>query len=140
MLLEPVEHRRFAWQWVSTLVALVILNASVTFHNVWPTLGVHWPGELSVELAAVLLLLALSNAWLGPTLPRVITLLSALVVLFALGRYGDVTAPALYGREINLFWDAPRLVSVVEMLARAASTWQLVALLGGALLVLTATY
>ena len=137
---SPVERRRLAWTWVSTLVALVILNGSVTFHNVWPTLGVHWPGELSVELAAVLLLLALSNAWLGPTSPRVVTLLSALVVLFALGRYGDVTAPALYGREINLYWDGPRLVSVVQMLAHAAAAWQVVALIGGALLVLTAIY
>ena len=122
MVPSPVEHRRRVWQWVTTLVALVLLNASVTFHNVWPTLGVHWPGEVSVEVAAVLMLLALSNAWLGPTGPRVIALLSALIVLFALGRYGEVTTPALYGREINLYWDAPRLISVVQMLARAASS------------------
>jgi len=140
MVPSPVERRRRVWQWVTTLVALVLLNASVTFHNVWPTLGVHWPGEVSVEVAAVLMLLALSNAWLGPTGPRVIALLSALIVLFALGRYGAVTTPALYGREINLYWDAPRLISVVQMLARAASTWMIVALCGGALLVLTLLY
>src|SRR6185437_3199365 len=128
---SPVERRRLAWTWVSTLVALVILNGSVTFHNVWPTLGVHWPGELSVELAAVLLLLALSNAWLGPTSPRVVTLLAALVVVFALGRYGDVTAPALYGREINLYWDLPNIGSVIGMLARAAPTWIVAAVVIG---------
>jgi hypothetical protein len=122
------------------LVALVLLNGSVTFHNVWPTLGVHWPGEVSAELAALLLLLALSNAWLGTTAPRVVALLSALVVLFALGRYGQVTAPALYGREVNLYWDGPRLVSVVEMLTRVASIWQLAAMYGGALLALTLLY
>jgi hypothetical protein len=112
----------------------------VTFHNLWPTLGVHWPGELSAELAALLLLLALSNAWLGPTPPRVVALLSALTVLFTLGRYAEVTAPALYGREVNLYWDGPRLISVVEMFARVASTWQVVALVGGTLLVLTLLY
>jgi len=133
-------RRERVWQWVGALVALVLLNGSVTFHNVWPTLGVHWPGEVSVELAAVLLLLALSNAWLGRTAPWVIALLSALVVLFALGRYGEVTAPALYGRDVNLYWDGPRLVSVVQMLARAASTWQVVAVCGGALLVLLLLY
>jgi hypothetical protein len=137
---EPIERRRRVWPWVGTLVALILLNGSVTFHNVWPTLGVHWPGEVSVELAAVLMLLALSNAWLGPTGSRVVALLSALVVLFVLGRYGEVTTPALYGREVNLYWDAPRLVSVVQMLARAASTWQMVTLCGGALLVLTLLY
>jgi Sulfatase len=140
MLHSLIERRRLAWQWVSTLVALVVLNGSATFHNVWPTLGVHWPGELSVELAAVLLLLSLSNAWLGRTSLRVLTVLSAVVVLFALGRYADVTAPALYGREINLYWDAPRLVSVVEMLVRAAATWQVLVLLGGALLALAAVF
>jgi hypothetical protein len=140
MFLSPSEQRGRAWRWTSMLVALVLLNGSVTFHNVWPTLGVHWPGELSVELAVLLLLLALSNAWLGPTAPRAVAVLSALVVLFALGRYGDVTAPALYGREVNLYWDAPRLVSVVQMLARAASTWQVIAVLGGALVVLILLY
>ena len=56
----------------------VVLNASVTFHNVWPTLGVHWPGELSVEFSVLLLVLSLSNAWLGRTRPGVLALLSAL--------------------------------------------------------------
>ena len=136
MLPSPSFHGRRAGQWVGPLVALVLLNGSVTFHNVWPTLGVHWPGELSVDLAALLLLLAVSNAWLGRTAPRVLAVLSVLVVLFALGRYGEVTVPALYGREVNLYWDAPRLISVVQMLARAASTLQVLALCAGTLLVL----
>ncbi len=128
------------WQWASVLLALVLLNGSVTFHNVWPTLGVHWPGELSVELSGLLLLLALSNAWIGRSSPRVLALLSVLVVLFALGRYCDVTAPALYGREVNLYWDAPRLVSVIEMFVRVASAWQVLGVVGGALLVLLLLY
>jgi len=135
-----IGHRPRAWKWASVLVALALLNGAVTFHNVWPTLGVHWPGELSVEVAALLLLLALSNAWLGPTSPRVLALLAALTVLFALARYGEVTAPALYGREVNLYWDAPRLVSVAQMLARAASFWQVFALCGAALLALALLY
>ncbi len=63
---RPLGPRGRAWHWACVIVALVLLNGAVTFHNVWPTLGVHWPGELSVELAALLLLLALSNAWVGP--------------------------------------------------------------------------
>ena len=133
-------ERRLVWPWVSACLALVILNGSVTFDNVWPTLGVRWPAEISVELAALLLLLSLSNAWLRPTSSRVVAMLSALVVLFAFGRYGDVTAPALYGREVNLYWDAPRLVSVIQMLARVASAWQIVILIGGALLALSLLY
>lgn len=128
------------WQWASVLLALVLLNGAVTFHNVWPTLGVHWPGELSAELAGLLLLLALSNAWIGPTASRVLALLSALVVLFALGRYCEVTAPALYGREVNLYWDAPRLVSVVEMFVRVASAWEILGVIGGTVLLFTLLY
>lgn len=137
--IQPQRARRI-WQWASVLLALVLLNGSVTFHNVWPTLGVHWPGELSVELAGLLVLAALSNAWIGRSSPRLLALLSTLVVLFALGRYCDVTAPALYGREVNLYWDAPRLVSVIEMFVRVASAWQLLGVVGGALLVLGLLY
>ena len=49
-----MDRRPRAGQGLVVLVAVMLLNASVTFHNVWPTLGVHWPGELSVELAAML--------------------------------------------------------------------------------------
>src|SRR5579862_2411273 len=128
------------WRWASVLLALVLLNGALTFHNVWPTLGVHWPGELSVELAGLLLLLTLSNGWIGRTPPRVLALLSTLMVLFALGRYCDVTAPALYGRDVNLYWDLPRLVSVVEMFARVASVWQLLGVIVGAVLSLALLY
>ena len=98
-------------QALAVLLAIVVLNASVTFHNVWPTLGVHWPGELSVEFSVLLLVLSLSNAWLGRTRPGVLALLSAVVVVFTLGRYAYVTVQALYGRDINLYWDGPQLGS-----------------------------
>ena len=134
------ELRRCLWQTVRVLLALVLLNAAVTFHNVWPTLGVHWPGELSVELAALLLALALSNAWAGPT-PRVmLVLLSAVVVVFALGRYADVTVSALYGRDINLYWDAPQFAAVTGMLARVASVWAIAAVCAGVAATLAVLY
>ena len=119
------------WQAVRVLLALVLLNAAVTFHNVWPTLGVHWPGELSVELAVLLLVLAMSNAWAGPTPRAVLALLSGVTVLFALGRYADVTVSALYGRDINLYWDAPQFAAVTGMLARVASPWAIAAVCTG---------
>jgi hypothetical protein len=66
--------------------------------------------------------------------------LAALFVLFALGRYGDVTAPALYGREINLYWDLPNVGSVIGMLARAAPTWIMVGAIAGLVFVLGLLY
>ncbi len=42
--------------------------------------------------------------------------LAVVLVLFAIGRYGEVTAPALYGREINLYWDAQHVGALAGML------------------------
>ncbi len=128
------------WRWIAVAAALVFLNSTVTFHNVWPTLMIHWPGELSIELSALLLTLALSNAWLGPTRPGALAALSAVLVLFALGRYGDVTAPALYGRPVNLYWDLPNVASVVGMLTRVAPGWMVASVAIGAVLVLAVLY
>jgi hypothetical protein len=136
----PVDRGAPTWRWLRMLLAVMILNAAVTFANVWPTLGVHWPGELSVEVAALLLLLALSNTWFGPTPRPILTFLSVLMVVFALGRYGEVTAPALYGREVNLYWDLPHLAGVAAMLARVASPWIVFALCAVALALLTVLY
>ncbi len=122
------------------LLACVLLNAAVTFHNVWPTLGVHWPGELSVEIAVLLLGLAVSNARRGRTPRPVLVLLSTLVVLLALGRYADVTVSALYGRDINLYWDAPQFASVAGMLMRVASPWAVAGIAAGAVLALGLLY
>jgi hypothetical protein len=136
----PVDPRQRLRQAACVLLAVVLLNASVTFHNVWPTLGVRWPGELSVELAVLLLTLSVSNAWLGRTHARVLTALAVVIVLFGLGRYVDVTVSALYGRDINLYWDGPQFAAVTGMLVRVASPWAVAAVCVGAALVLAALY
>ncbi len=131
---------RHGWRVARVVLALVLLNGAVTFANVWPTLGVHWRGELSVELAALLAILAATHAWGRPTTRRGLTLLSIGVVIFALGRYADVTSPALYGRPVNLYWDVPHVLEVAGMLARVASVRMLIALGLGALAALAVLY
>ncbi|MGC1457733.1 MAG: CDP-alcohol phosphatidyltransferase family protein [Steroidobacteraceae bacterium] len=133
-------ERRQAWEALGVLLAIVVLNGSVTFHNIWPTLGVHWPGELSVEFSVLLLALCVSNAWLGRTRPGVLGALSALVVVFALGRYAYVTVQALYGRDINLYWDGPQLGAVLGMFVRVASPWVVAAVGLGTVGVLAVLY
>jgi hypothetical protein len=125
--MERESQPRFR-QWLLLAVALVLLNAALTFQNVWPTLWITTRYELSIEFAALLLLLA-SYAEIAARLkwPRVgfgITL-ALTVVLFVLsvGRYADVTAPALYGRPVNLYWDAQHLPRVAAMLAQVAHPW-----------------
>ncbi len=127
-------------RWIAAAAALAFLNFALTLENVWPTPGVRWDWEISIELMILLVVLAVANARLGRTTPRALGLLSVLVMLFALGRYADVTAPALYGREINLYWDLPNVGSVAAMLARAAPVWVVPMVAAGVVAVLAILY
>jgi hypothetical protein len=127
----PVRHAEpkpfSGWRaWLATFAALVLLNASVTFENVWPTPKIQWANALSIELAASVLLLALAHRWAAGVSRRV---LPGVWVVLVFGHYMDVTAPGLYGREFNLYWDSQHLGNVFAMLARAAPVW-LIALAG----------
>jgi hypothetical protein len=125
-------------QWLLLAVAMLLLNAALTFQNVWPTLGITVRYELSIELAVLLLALA-GYAELAARLRwrpagRGTTLvLTVLLFVLAIGRYADVTAPALYGRPVNLYWDAQHLPRVAAMLAQVAQPWMIAALCLGIL-------
>ncbi len=121
--------------------ALLILNASLTFQSLWPTPAVRWEGELSIELAAGLLIaIAATLVGASPTSRRAIRWLTIVWLVFVLGRYGDVTAQALYGRDINLYWDLRFIPDVASMLARAAPWWLIVAAVAGTALVIALLY
>ena len=125
----------------AVLVALVLLNASVTFYDVWPTPGVEWHGHLSAELAATVLLLAFV-AWRRPgrAMPWLIGGVSAIWMTLVVGRYVDVMSPALYGRPINLYWDLRHVAAVAAMMTDAVATPVLVAALAAVLVLLTLVY
>ncbi|HWV92771.1 MAG TPA: hypothetical protein VNZ24_00590, partial [Vicinamibacterales bacterium] len=103
-------------------IALALLNSSLTFENVWPTPKIRWANAISIELVVCVLLLAIAHRWAGTLARRV---LPALWVMLVAGHYLDVTAPGLYGREFNLYWDSQHLGNVTAMLSRAAPTWLL---------------
>jgi len=75
------------------LLALPILDAMLTFQNRWPTVGVRWVPELSIELAALLLILALAAARWDLTNRVLRNALIGGYLVFILGRYVDVTVP-----------------------------------------------
>jgi hypothetical protein len=128
---KPAER----WRWIALAGALILLDASLTFSNIWPTPAIRWGGELSVELAVCLTVMAAANRRSGSPSRAVIRGLAALWVLLVIGRYAEVTAPALYGREINLYWDLRHVSAVAAMLARAASSWLVLVAIGTALLI-----
>lgn len=116
--------------WALIAIALVLLNASVTFENVWPTAKIAWGSALSVELAICVLLMAIAPA-AGRRLAR--RVLPVLWIVLVLGRYLDVTGPGLYGRPFNLYWDSQHLGNVLAMLLQATPAW--VAVVGAAAVV-----
>lgn len=123
---------------VTGVTALLLINGALTFDNAWPTPAIVPDWKLSVEAAALLGLLAVCAAWRRASGKeaighRAIRLLAGLLTLMALLRYVDVTAPALFGRPINLFWDGRHLPQVIVMAASGYPWWRL-ALVGAAML------
>ncbi len=117
--------------------ALLLLNASLTFGNVWPTPKIRWETALSVELAVCVLLLAVAHQRAERLARR---LLPTLWVLLVAGHYLDVTAPGLYGRDFNLYWDSRHLGNVAAMLARAVPAWRIAAAVSGLIIAIGAVY
>ncbi len=113
-------------------LALFLLNSALTFHNRWPTVGVRWVPELSVDLAALLLALVFVATWRDVSGRGWRNAVLGLVIVLVLGRYLDVTAPALMGRSINLYWDSPHIPAVAALFLDRVTGWQ--ALLGGSAL------
>src|SRR3954470_3260895 len=109
---------RAVWLRCATLAAaLLVLDASLSFRNVWPTPAVRWNGALSVEAAMLIGLLVLASYGFGPPSRLVLRCTTLLWVVLVISRYADVTAPALYGRDVNLYWDLRYVPAVAAMLA-----------------------
>jgi hypothetical protein len=107
---------------ISLVAAVVLLDASVTFSNIWPTPGVKWTGAPSIELAILLVALTVAATYghVTPASHRLVRWLSAGWLLMIIGRYVDITAPALWGRELNFYWDLRFLPDVAGMLVGAS--------------------
>ena len=128
---------------IALVAALLLLDASLTFHNIWPTPAISWRGEISIELAAYTLALAVFG-WVSSTGGRissvVVKALTAVWILLVIGRYADVTATALFGRDINLYWDLRFIPDVISLLATAARVWLVLGVALAIVVVLGAMY
>ena len=124
-----------ALQWAMLAGALTLLNTSLTFENAWPTLSVQLTAALSIEAALCVLGLAAAVRWFSAPSPVALRILAAIWVVLVIGRYEDVTARSLYGRDINLYWDARNLPCVGAMLSSVAKPWLVAATIAGVALV-----
>src|SRR5262249_33237550 len=58
----------------------------------------------------------------------VVRIASVLWIALTIGHCADVTTPALYGRDINLYWDLRYMPDVAAMVAAAAPFWMMAAI------------
>jgi len=124
-----------ALQWAMLAGALALLNTSLTFENLWPTLSIRLTAALSIEVALCVLAIVVAVRWFRAPSPVALRILAAIWVVLVIGRYEDVTARSLYGRDINLYWDVRNLPSVGGMLSSVAKPWLVAAAIAGVALV-----
>lgn len=131
------------------LAALLLLNGLLSFSTWWPTPGIVPDHRLAPEFVWLWIALLAIVGLRGALSVRAAGVLAAAYLALVLGRYLDVTAPALFGRPINLYWDAPQVprflwVSAQELpwamslaiaAALLAALWALTRLLRWAILV-----
>ena len=123
-----------AMRWVALGAALVLLNVSLTFTNIWPTPRIQLTGDLSLELALCVIGLVCLRQWGGALSRRRLRGLAGGWVALIVGRYAEVTATSLYGRDINLYWDLRHMPNVGAMFAFVADPWLRVGVVAGLVL------
>lgn len=103
-------------RWLAHIaLPLLLLNALLTLENHGPGL---WPRpalRLSFELVVALVALAGWVAWRGQPGTRALRLLAAASACWIVARYLDVTVSAVFGRQLNLYWDSRHALEVLRM-------------------------
>ncbi|MCW7540201.1 hypothetical protein OOT46_20415 [Aquabacterium sp. A7-Y] len=138
----PAPARPPTWRaWLPrAALAFFVLNAVLTFENLWPTAGIRFGQRLSFELCLGTLVLMAWVAWRGRAGRRTVALLAAAYTVGVLLRYLDVTVPTLFGRPVNLYWDGQHAWQVARLAASGVPGWQVAAAAAGAAGVLVALY
>jgi hypothetical protein len=125
---------------VLAVLALAMLNLSLSFTNWWPTPGILPDYRLAPEFVVLWLGLLAAVGWRGPPSPRTLAAVSLALLLLLFGRYADVTIPGLFGREVNLYWDGQQLPRFLWVSAREQPWWLTACVLAAALALLGALY
>ena len=122
-------------RWAALAVALALLNVSLAFQNLWPTPAVTATRALSIEAALIVLIIVLWRSWRGALSRQALRILTTVWIVLVIGRYADVTAQGLFGRQINLYWDLRLMPAVGSMLSTVANPLLVIAILVAAVLI-----
>ena len=110
------------------LLALFVLNSALSMTNWWPTPYVHLDGRIAPEFVyvwcSILLWVLLVRRGLVSAVSKAsVTLLTLFYFMLTLGRYIDTTAPALFGRAVNLYWDGWLVPRLLWVMAKNQPLW-----------------
>ena len=112
------------WRRIAVAVlALLLLNGMLSFSTWWPTPGIVPDRRLAPEFVGLWLVLLAAVAWRGALSSRTLSALALAYLLLVLGRYLDVTAPSLFGREVNLYWDGAQIPRFLWVTAQDFPWW-----------------
>ena len=135
--LEGQRHGARPWR---LAIALVFLNLTLTFDNLWPTPAIVPGIALSLESLVLALLLVLA-AQRGPAgRARIVSLVALAATVLACGRYVEVTIPAFFGRPVNLYWDGRHLPNLLTLAWQQNPLWKSLAVAAGVLALLAVVY
>lgn len=105
------------------IFALFVLNALLSMTNLWPTPFVKLDKRLAPEFVLLWVVILALVAWRKALSARVIAGLVIAYMVLVFGRYFDTTAPALFGRDINLYWDALQIPRVTWVSLKSYPLW-----------------
>jgi hypothetical protein len=109
----------------------LVLNAFLSFSTWWPTPFVVLDARIAPEFVLLWVVVLLAVWWRGRLGSGGVTALTLGYLMLVLGRYADVTVPALFGRPINAYWDLPQIPRFLWVSAQEWPWWQTAALLAG---------
>ncbi|MBK8639027.1 MAG: sulfatase-like hydrolase/transferase [Chromatiaceae bacterium] len=125
---------------LAPIAALLLLNAMLGFENGSGTPAIRLEPRLAPEFVALWLLLLVAIRALGAVPKWLVTSLAIVCTFLVIGRYLDVTAPVLFGRAINLYWDVPQLPRFLSVIGQPLAGWQQLLVASGVVLVLWGLY
>jgi hypothetical protein len=113
------------------LLALAVLNAVLAFENVWPTPFVKPDSRLAPEFVLLWVALLAAVKAFGALTRTQVAALAGLYAALVVGRYVDVSVPALFGRAINVYWDGQLFLRFLSVARQHLALWEQAAIVLG---------
>jgi hypothetical protein len=116
---------------IKGVVALLVLNALLSFENWWPSPAIKPDARLAPEFVLLWVMLLVAVKTWGGLPRRLLVALSLGYLALVVGRYADVTVPGLFGRNINLYWDGRNIPRFLWVSAQNLPIWLQLAIVAG---------